>query len=162
MCRCARRGARGIKTAFLAKVARNIPRASRSVIYISVAVARGEVIARYKRAIKSQACYGKMLTPVTTRGRVHRGSAFQYVLKRIIAARSCSTPHVDQLRVWPSPGNEPLVDVDRTIVITVHHQATVLTVIRSLPQWHVLLLLAHMTRLGGIAFTYNMQFFPIQ
>ncbi len=80
----------------------------------------------------------------------------------LIATRLCSTPHVDQLRVWPSPGNEPLVDVNRTVVVTVHHQAAVLTAIRSLPQWHGLLLLTAMTLLGGIAFTYKIQFFPKQ
>jgi hypothetical protein len=64
--------------------------------------------------------------------------------------------------VWPRSGKEPLVDVDRAVLITVHHQATVLvgTAIRPLPQRHVPLVLAHMTHLGGIALTYYMQFFP--
>src|SRR5215469_10201716 len=65
-----------------------------------------------------------------------------------------------QLPVWPKPGNEPLVEVDRAVVVTVHHQAAVLTAIRPFPQWHVLLLLTDMARLGGIAFIYAMQRFP--
>ncbi len=31
-----------------------------------------------------------------------------------------STPH-SLGSVWPRPGKEPLVDVDRAVVITVHH-----------------------------------------
>ncbi|MDQ2717004.1 MAG: hypothetical protein M3Z08_19035, partial [Chloroflexota bacterium] len=43
----------------------------------------------------------------------------------LIPAYTCRTPHVDRLRVWPQPGKEPLVDVDRAILVAVHHQTTV-------------------------------------
>ena len=64
--------------------------------------------------------------------------------------------------MWPRPGKEPLVDVDRAVLITVHHQATVLvgTAIRPFPQGHVLLVFAHMTHLGGIALADDREFFP--
>ena len=62
--------------------------------------------------------------------------------------------------VWPRPGKEPLIDVDRAVVVTVHHQAAVLTAIRAHPQRHVLLVVADMARFGGIAFAYYNQFFP--
>jgi hypothetical protein len=64
--------------------------------------------------------------------------------------------------VWPKPGKEPLIDVDRAIFITIHHQAAVLTAIRSFPQRHGLLVLTAMTHLGGTAFINDMQFFPVQ
>jgi len=112
----------------------------------------------------------KRLTPnlhffnesVMYRGLRHQVPPFKMCLNTLITAQMCSTPHVDQLRVWPKLGNEPLVDVDRAVVVTIHHRAAVLTTIRSLPQWHGLLLLTHMTHLGSIAFTYELQFFPIQ
>src|SRR6516225_1274080 len=69
-----------------------------------------------------------------------------------------STPHSKS--VWRRPRKEPLVDVDRAILVTVHHQAAVLTAIRPLPQRHVLLVLADMTRPGRIAFINTMEFFP--
>ena len=64
--------------------------------------------------------------------------------------------------VWPKPGNEPLVYVDRAILVTIHHQTTVLifTAIRSLPQWHILLMFTCTTHSGRIAFAYYIQFFP--
>jgi hypothetical protein len=66
------------------------------------------------------------------------------------------------LPVWPKPGNEPLVDVDRAILVTVHHQAAVLVLaaIRPFPQRHVLLVLARMTHPGGIALINYREFFP--
>jgi hypothetical protein len=65
-------------------------------------------------------------------------------------------------RVWPKPGNEPLVDVDRTVLVTVHHHAAVLvlTAIRPFPQRHVLHVLAGMTHPGGIALINYREFFP--
>src|SRR5690242_20345145 len=60
----------------------------------------------------------------------------------------------------PQPGKEPLVDVDRAVVVAIHHQATVLTAIRALPQRHVLLVLADMARFGGMAFADDKEFFP--
>src|SRR6266851_3378167 len=71
-----------------------------------------------------------------------------------------STPHSLE-SVWPRPGKEPLVDVDRAVLITVHHQAAVLTAIRSLPQRHVLLVLTDMARLGRIALINDREFFPV-
>ena len=64
--------------------------------------------------------------------------------------------------MWPRPGNEPLVDVDRAVLITVHHQATVLILapIRPFPQGHILLVFARMTHLRRIALIYYREFFP--
>ena len=62
--------------------------------------------------------------------------------------------------MWPRPGKEPLVDVDRAIVVTVHHQAAVLTAIRPLPERHVSLAFADMTHSGRITFAYYKEFFP--
>ena len=62
--------------------------------------------------------------------------------------------------MWPRPGKEPLVDVDRAILIAVDHQATVLTAIRADPQGHVLLVFTDMAHLGGIALIYYNEFFP--
>src|SRR6266446_10437669 len=69
--------------------------------------------------------------------------AFLNVFKHLITALSCSTPH-STLSVWRRPRNEPLVDVNRAVLIAVHHQTTVLMLaaIRALPQWHILLMLA--------------------
>ncbi len=66
------------------------------------------------------------------------------------------TAHKTDLRVWSQPDKEPLVDVDRAVLITVHHQAAVLirAAIRSLPQGHVLLAPADMALLTRIALTY--------
>ncbi len=69
--------------------------------------------------------------------------------------------HTALLRsVWRKPRNEPLVDVDRAVLVTVHHQAAVRTAIRSHPERHVLLVFADMAHPGRIAFVYNVQFFP--
>ena len=62
--------------------------------------------------------------------------------------------------MWPWPGKEPLIDVNRAIFITIHHEATVLAAIHPLPQRHVLLAMTDMTSFGGIAFAYDMEFFP--
>src|SRR6266700_828627 len=70
-----------------------------------------------------------------------------------------STPHSLE-SVWPQPGKEPLGDVDRAVLIAIHHQAAVLTAIRPYPQRHVFLALADMARPGGIAFINDMEFFP--
>src|SRR5260221_11854157 len=66
------------------------------------------------------------------------------------------------LPVWRRPRNEPLVDVDRAILVAIHHQAAVLilTAIRPLPQWHVLLVLTGMAHPGCIAFTDYRECFP--
>src|SRR5215831_16335020 len=63
-------------------------------------------------------------------------------------------------RVWPQPGKEPLVDVDRAVLVAIHHRAAVLTAICPDPQRHVFLVFADMARPGPIAFVYDMQFFP--
>ena len=55
---------------------------------------------------------------------------------------------------------EPLEDVDRAVLVTIHHQAAVRTAIRAEPQRHVFHTLADMTRLGGTAFADDIQFFP--
>jgi hypothetical protein len=66
------------------------------------------------------------------------------------------------LPVWRKPRNEPLVEVDRAVLVAVHHQTTVLMLaaIRSFPQWHILLMLAGMTHPGCIALIYDIQCFP--
>ncbi len=65
-------------------------------------------------------------------------------------------------RVWRKPRNEPLVDVERAVLVAIHHQAAVpvLAAIRPLPQWHVLLVFAGMTHPGGIALINYREFFP--
>src|SRR5260370_23600454 len=70
-----------------------------------------------------------------------------------------STPHSLE-SVWPRPGKEPLVDVDRAVLVAVHHQAAVLTAIRPYPERHVLLALTHMAHPGGIALIFYEEFFP--
>ena len=62
--------------------------------------------------------------------------------------------------MWPQPGKEPLEDVDRAVLIAIHHQAAVLTAIHPLPQGHGLHLPTLATRFGRIAFIDDMQFFP--
>ncbi len=53
-------------------------------------------------------------------------------------------------RVWRKPRNEPLVDVERAVLVAVHHQTAVLILaaIHPFPQRHVLHVLARMTRPG--------------
>jgi hypothetical protein len=65
--------------------------------------------------------------------------------------------------VWLRPRNEPPVEVDRAVLVMVHHQTTVLilTTIRALPQWHVLLALALVAHPGRIALINYREFFPI-
>ena len=48
-------------------------------------------------------------------------AAFLYALEHINSL--VLTKHTTDrlLAVWPRPGKEPLVDVDRAVVITVHH-----------------------------------------
>ena len=62
--------------------------------------------------------------------------------------------------VWPRPGKEPLVDVERTVLVAVHHQVTVLAAICPFPKRHCLHMFAGVARFGRIAFTNNIQFFP--
>ena len=69
-----------------------------------------------------------------------------------------STPHSGS--VWPRPGKEPLVDVDRAILVAIHHQAAVRTAIRAYPEWHALLALADMAHPGRIALIDDREFFP--
>jgi hypothetical protein len=94
-----------------------------------------------------------------------------YESHRICLSACVSTPDFlvltkytagSHLPVWPKPGNEPLVVVDRAILVTVHHQATVLvrTAIRSLLQGHVLFVFTCNAHPGRIAFAYYIQFFP--
>ncbi len=63
-------------------------------------------------------------------------------------------------RVWPQPGNEPLIDVDRAVLVAVYHQATVRTAIHPFPEGHVLLPLASTTHPGRITLIYDREFFP--
>jgi hypothetical protein len=65
-------------------------------------------------------------------------------------------------RVWRKPRNEPLVDVERAVLVAIHHQAAVLVLaaIRPLPQRHVLLVFAGMTHPGSIALINYREFFP--
>jgi len=67
-----------------------------------------------------------------------------------------------QLPVWPKPGNEPPIDVDRAVFVAIHHQVAVLVfaAIRPLPERHVLQAFADMTHPGGIALINYIQFFP--
>ena len=50
----------------------------------------------------------------------------------------------------------------RAVLVTIHHQATVQALIRSLVEWHLLHLFTTMTHFGRITFINNLQFFPIQ
>ncbi len=77
----------------------------------------------------------------------------------LIPALSCSTPH-SKLSVWPKPGNEPLVDVNRAILVAVHYQAAVLTTIRPRPKRHVLLVFTDVTCPGCITFVNDKELFP--
>ncbi len=65
-----------------------------------------------------------------------------------------------QESVWPRPGKEPLVDVDRAVLVAIHQQAAVLTAIRALPERHVSLVLADMAHPGRIALIFYEEFFP--
>src|SRR6266702_848803 len=104
-------------------------------------------------------------------------SAFQNTLNVSITAwrwnvvsprplrRSISMPaHRTQVasRVWPRPGKEPPVDVDRAVLVAIHHQAAVLilTAIRPFPQGHVVHMLTPVAGLGRIVFINDIQFFP--
>jgi hypothetical protein len=69
-----------------------------------------------------------------------------------------STAH--STSVWPRPGKEPLVDVDRAVFVAIHYQAAVRTAIRAYPKWHALLVLADMAHPGRIALIYDKEFFP--
>ena len=62
--------------------------------------------------------------------------------------------------MWPQPSEEPPVDVDRAVLITIHHQTAVRTAIRADPQWHVFFSLADMAGLRRIALIYYIEFFP--
>ena len=64
--------------------------------------------------------------------------------------------------MWRGPRNEPLEDVDRAVLVAVHHQTTVLMLaaIRPLPERHVLLVLADMTHLGRITLINYRGVFP--
>jgi hypothetical protein len=69
-----------------------------------------------------------------------------------------STPYSGS--VWPRPGKEPLLDVDRAALVAIHHQAAVRTAIHAYPKWHALLTLADMPHPGRIAFVLKIEFFP--
>ncbi len=71
-----------------------------------------------------------------------------------------STPHSRRVSVWPRPGKEPLVDVDRAVFIAVHRQAAVLAAIRAYPQRHVFFVLTDMARLRRVVLIFSKQFFP--
>jgi hypothetical protein len=64
--------------------------------------------------------------------------------------------------MWRGSRHEPLVDVDRAVLVTVHHQTAVLILaaMRPLLQGHVLLVLTGMTHPGRIAFVDDIEFFP--
>jgi len=64
--------------------------------------------------------------------------------------------------VWRRPRHEPLVDVDRAVLVTVHQQAAVLVLaaIRPFLQRHVLLALALVAYLDRIVLIDTTQSFP--
>ncbi len=64
--------------------------------------------------------------------------------------------------MWRGPRKEPLVDVDRAVLVAIHHQAAVLILaaIRPFPERHVLHVFARAAHPGGIALAYYIQFFP--
>ena len=70
-----------------------------------------------------------------------------------------STPHSLE-SVWPKPGKEPLVDVDRAILVAIHLQAAVRAAIRAYPERHGFFVLTDMTHLGRIALIFYEEFFP--
>src|SRR5215472_15360887 len=65
-----------------------------------------------------------------------RDLPFKMYTNVVIPAHTCSTPHVRSLTCVAEARNEPLVEVDRAVLVTVHHQAAVLifTAIRPFPQ----------------------------
>ena len=63
--------------------------------------------------------------------------------------------------MWPSPGKEPRKEIDRTIVITVHHESTFRAMVRPFPQRHGLYLATATTGFGRVAFVLYHQFFAI-
>src|SRR6266851_5182962 len=88
--------------------------------------------------------------------------ALLYVLTHIDSLALTKYTAGSHLPVWPKPGNEPLVDIERAVFVTVHHQAAVLvlTAIRPFPQWHILLVLTCMAHFGRIAFIDDRKCFP--
>ncbi len=75
-------------------------------------------------------------------------SAFRNVFTHLIAVKTSARR---TLKEWVArPGHEPLVDVDRAV----------LTAIRPLPQWHVLLPLARAAQLRRIMLVNYIEFFP--
>jgi hypothetical protein len=80
---------------------------------------------------------------------------------RYTALLACNTPRGIS-RVWPEPGKKPSQNVDRAVFVAVDHQATGFTAIRSLVEWHGLLLPTATTGLTRIAFIYPDQIFPSQ
>ena len=52
--------------------------------------------------------------------------------------------------VWPRPGKEPLVNIDRAVFIAVHDESTILTTIRPFPEWHELHAPTPATGLGRV------------
>ena len=58
--------------------------------------------------------------------------------------------------MWPQPGKEPLSDVDRAVLIAIHHEATIPTAIRALPQRHGLRVPTAATGLARMAFIYGL------
>jgi hypothetical protein len=58
--------------------------------------------------------------------------------------------------VWPSPGKELLVDVERAVLLAIHHKAAVLTAILVYTKRHVMLALAGISYPGRIAFIDDM------
>ncbi len=83
-----------------------------------------------------------------------QATAFQNICRCIDSLAFTKYTAGSHLPVWRKPRNEPLVEVDRAVLVTVHHQATVLmlTTIRPFPQGHILLVLALMAHLRRIAF----------
>jgi hypothetical protein len=64
--------------------------------------------------------------------------------------------------VWPAPGKIPRENVDRAILITIHHESAFGTLIGPLPQGHVLEVPTPTAHLGRIPFIENHQCFPVQ
>ena len=80
---------------------------------------------------------------------------------RYAAWLTCNTPH-GIARVWPQPGKEPLVMIDRTVLVTVHDQPTVLAAIGPRVLRHGLQMSAPTAPFGAIVLVDVFQRLPSQ
>src|ERR1044071_6555237 len=88
-------------------------------------------------------------------------SAFQDIANVLIAVKT-SAHRTGSPVCGHQPGKEPLADIDRTVLITVHHEPTIPTAIRALSKRHGLLATTATTGLARMAFIYDFQDFPSQ